>query len=616
MSGIEPTKIDYQGLKMVSDDDTKTITFTMEGTTKGMILDYDLTTTPKQFSITSAGINWNDGVSNNTTGLQRLALVQEAFQAVELPPNATTLAINDTLLIDDGTNTGSLTITGTDLEVLTSAGDIVLNPTGSHINCSQKSLKQVDTIEGTNNTDITIEAKGTGDFVVETNGVERLRVNDNGSWTIATSTGSSGQVLTSAGAGSTPTWTTIATGSSSIYTNIPADDTLVKKQAFSFASSKTITNSSIVARVDNAPIANPAVYTFGNYIQPQIVGCFDNRSFYSRDGITWTANNSDFYIQQVVFTGTTWVGWGRRISTSQNGFFTSTDGITWTFTASGVFTTCYKLEYNGSVFVGVGDGGNSIAYSTNGTTWTGLSFNYFTAAYDVGWNGTYFLAIGIGSGNVAVYSTDGITWTPTITTGTGLTGLRGVCWDGNRWLIGLNNSVSGIQIWYSYTTLAGSWFNYASPISNTTTLFTNIYDIKFNGKIYCATGEGAFVAYSYDGVSWVNGFNSSTYPFNLYGWRLCWTGKIWLASGASNNGFAWSPNGEKWVVIPPSISGLNTGTGVIVSNWRRPNTITFPVGSTTGTISVSGGSFSTTNLEITTEPYTQNGIRNCYIRID
>ena len=108
MSGFEPTKIDYQGIKLISEDETQTITFNMSNASKGIILDYDLTTTPKQFSISSAGVNWNDGVSNNTTGLQRLALVQQAFQAVELPPNATTLQINDTILLTDGITSNSI----------------------------------------------------------------------------------------------------------------------------------------------------------------------------------------------------------------------------------------------------------------------------------------------------------------------------------------------------------------------------------------------------------------------------------------------------------------------------------------------------------------------------
>ena len=76
---------------------TASIGFSMSSTNSGIKLQYDLLTTPKEFSITPTGINWTNGVDNYTTALDRIALVQQAFQAVELPPNATTLQLNDTL---------------------------------------------------------------------------------------------------------------------------------------------------------------------------------------------------------------------------------------------------------------------------------------------------------------------------------------------------------------------------------------------------------------------------------------------------------------------------------------------------------------------------------------
>jgi len=120
MSGVEPTKIDFQGLKMISEDETQTITLKMDGTSKGVILDYDLTTLPKQFKITHTGFNWTDGSANHTTGLERLALVETAFQAVVLPPNATTLEINDTIELNDGTNNALIGIDG--------GGNLLIDP--------------------------------------------------------------------------------------------------------------------------------------------------------------------------------------------------------------------------------------------------------------------------------------------------------------------------------------------------------------------------------------------------------------------------------------------------------------------------------------------------------
>jgi hypothetical protein len=75
---------------------------------EGIGLEYDITGTKKTFTISPNGLTWSDGTSTNTTGLERLSLVQQAFQAVQLPPNATTLQLNDTLLLTDGTNTNTL----------------------------------------------------------------------------------------------------------------------------------------------------------------------------------------------------------------------------------------------------------------------------------------------------------------------------------------------------------------------------------------------------------------------------------------------------------------------------------------------------------------------------
>ena len=63
--------------------------------------EYDINTTPKIFNITSTGINWTNGVLNFNTELSRIAVIQEAFAAVELPPDSTTLQINKRLLAVD-----------------------------------------------------------------------------------------------------------------------------------------------------------------------------------------------------------------------------------------------------------------------------------------------------------------------------------------------------------------------------------------------------------------------------------------------------------------------------------------------------------------------------------
>jgi hypothetical protein len=71
----------------------------------GLGIQYDITGVKKTFTIAPNGVSWSDGTTTNTTGLERLSLVQQAFQAVELPPNATTLKLNDKILLDNGVST-------------------------------------------------------------------------------------------------------------------------------------------------------------------------------------------------------------------------------------------------------------------------------------------------------------------------------------------------------------------------------------------------------------------------------------------------------------------------------------------------------------------------------
>lgn len=70
---------------------------------EGIGLQYDITGTKKTFSLTSNGVEWGDGTTTYTTPLGRLCAVQQAFQAIELPPNTTTLSVNNTILVQDPT---------------------------------------------------------------------------------------------------------------------------------------------------------------------------------------------------------------------------------------------------------------------------------------------------------------------------------------------------------------------------------------------------------------------------------------------------------------------------------------------------------------------------------
>jgi hypothetical protein len=71
----------------------------------------------------------------------------------------------------------------------------------------------------------------------------------------------------------------------------------------------------------------------------------------------------------------------------------------------------YGVAWNGTRWVAVGQGTNSIAYSADGITWTGLGTGTFsTYGVGVAWNGTRWVAVGRGTNSIA-WSADGVTWT-------------------------------------------------------------------------------------------------------------------------------------------------------------------------------------------------------------
>jgi hypothetical protein len=77
---------------------------------------------------------------------------------------------------------------------------------------------------------------------------------------------------------------------------------------------------------------------------------------------------------------------------------------------SPLFTSGNSIAWNGSRWVAVGSGGNTILYSTDGITWLAAASSCFTTAGNgVTWNGSRWVATGSG-GNTIGYSNDGSTW--------------------------------------------------------------------------------------------------------------------------------------------------------------------------------------------------------------
>lgn len=123
-----PNRIQNNGIELNKPNDDLTITLT---TTNGLDIEYDLNSVPKEFKLNENGVYWTNGVQTFQTSLNRLCAIEQAFQAVELPPNATTLKLNDTLLIDNGSLTttysiGSIDVTNVGMSIIAPNTNIYL----------------------------------------------------------------------------------------------------------------------------------------------------------------------------------------------------------------------------------------------------------------------------------------------------------------------------------------------------------------------------------------------------------------------------------------------------------------------------------------------------------
>ena len=173
-----------------------------------------------------------------------------------------------------------------------------------------------------------------------------------------------------------------------------------------------------------------------------------------------TDTGLDNYLSNIVWAGTKWIGMGsgtgnKRMITSTTGNagswtvfrsglannstfmkfsnnrllvcysgtpileYSNDNGTTFTTStsAASVFTTSMNcVAWNGSMWVGVGTGTNTLGYSSDGITWTGLGTSIFsTSGNTVVWTGSTWIAGGSGTNSLA-YSTNGTTWTGSGTT--------------------------------------------------------------------------------------------------------------------------------------------------------------------------------------------------------
>uniref|UniRef100_A0A6C0EXL5 Uncharacterized protein n=1 Tax=viral metagenome TaxID=1070528 RepID=A0A6C0EXL5_9ZZZZ len=299
-----------------------------------------------------------------------------------------------------------------------------------------------------------------------------------------------------------------------------------------------------------------------------------NTIFYSNDGMNWnpaygTNNNSNsgtIFSSQcagVAWNGSMWVAVGAGVNTiaySINGqyWYPSNNSVNIFSAVSGGA----GVAWNGSMWVAVGSGPNTIAYSPDGINWTGSnnSTTIFSSSSvggnDVAWNGSMWVAVGYGTNNTIAYSTDGINWTgsnysTSIFSNCG----NGIAWNGDMWVAvgnGTNNTIAwsndGIG-WSQATNSIGGGIS--------KTIFSSGCGIAWNGSIWVAVGDGSgtnnTIAYSYDGKEWTGVGNSI---FLFVGSGVTWYSayNIWVATGSGNNNIAYSSDGIHWSPVNNSAS--------------------------------------------------------------
>jgi hypothetical protein len=139
-------------------------------TDKGIVLDYDLGSVVKSFKINSGGLNWTDGINTFNTNLDKLCALEIKLPALQIAPDPTTLKLNDTLLLNNG-SADTVTINPTNITFATTSA------TATNIS-NNNSQALIITGDGalyltSNQTNLALTASS-GDITTNVNGVGNI----------------------------------------------------------------------------------------------------------------------------------------------------------------------------------------------------------------------------------------------------------------------------------------------------------------------------------------------------------------------------------------------------------------------------------------------------------
>jgi len=299
----------------------------------------------------------------------------------------------------------------------------------------------------------------------------------------------------------------------------------------------------------NGFIDDVRIYNYAITMNPKIIWRGLGTSVFSSQG------------KGVAWNGSMWVAVGG----GTNSIAYSYDGITWIPATSSFSSSGNGVAWNGSMWVAVGSGTNSIAYSYDGMLWTGLGTSIFSIGNSVAWSGSMWVAVGSGTNTIA-YSYNGISWTGlgvTLFTSSG----NGVAWN-NRWVAvgsGTNTilySTNGIN----WTSAAVSYFTTAGN------------GITWSGSKWVATGSGTnTIGYSVDGSTWNKSQNITPNQTGLASDSWTQNGITWVSSASST--YTGGPG-------YPAYGAFNNYYGNVgVYSWATPSLYSVSDGSYTGSVS-------------------------------
>ena len=312
------------------------------------------------------------------------------------------------------------------------------------------------------------------------------------------------------------------------------------------------------------------------------IGTVNTVSF-SSNGIVWTGLGTTI-ISNASFSSSSLLNNNTVVYSNDN-------MVTWSGLGSTIFsTTCNGLYYLGNIYIGLGEGTNSVAYSTNAISWTGLGTTLFTIGTGAVYNEVIYIVYSASASSIG-YSYNGTQWSLLYITQI-LTQIRSITWSGVQFIaagepnINTNNS-------FGYSFDGTIWTGINSNIARMTkgydiSTVNSVNPYKIDTKVFFSTSSGIVVSndginYSmlsnpsglvrsiaYDGVKLVGAGSLSIgalfYSLNFITWTgisisyfsdnnfVYYANNLWLTGGQYNysgnaTGIAYSFDGINWTII-------------------------------------------------------------------